>query len=90
MATATSVLEAHDVPEAMDLVRMHSRPIHLLLLGMSFDDTLVTTLKPYRPDMHVLRVSGDQTQPIGAGVLTLESAPEMVRQFFNAPKSDGG
>ena len=90
MATATSVLEAHDVPEATDLVRMHSRPIHLLLLGLSFDDAVTATLKQYRPSMHTLRGAGDQTQPIGAGVLTLESAPEMIRQFFNMPKSDEG
>jgi hypothetical protein len=82
------VLEAHDVPKAFELVRMHSRPIHLLIMGMSFDETLAPTLKPYRPNMHALRVAADQTQPIGAGVLTLESAPEMIRQFFNMRKSD--
>jgi CheY-like chemotaxis protein len=82
------VLEAHDVPKAFELVRMHSRLIHLLLMGMSFDDAVAATLKTYRPNMHVLRVTGDQTHPTGAGVATLESAPDMVRQFFATPKSD--
>jgi hypothetical protein len=58
-------------------------------MGLSFDDTVATTIKQYRPNLHVLRVTGDQTQSTREGVLTLESAPEMIRQFFATPKGDG-
>jgi DNA-binding response OmpR family regulator len=84
------VLEAQDVPKAIDLVKMQSRPIHLLLMGLSFDDAIATTIRQYRPNLHVLRVTGSRRQPAREGVLTLESAPEMIRQFFTAPQSDGG
>ena len=76
------------MPKAIDLVKMQSRPIHLLLMGLSFDDAIATTIRQYRPNLHVLRVTGDQTQSTREGVLTLESAPEMIRQFFNMRKSD--
>jgi DNA-binding response OmpR family regulator len=46
------VLEAHDVPSVLGIARVHSRPIHLLLIDVSIDNhTLAALRKPYRPEM---------------------------------------
>jgi CheY-like chemotaxis protein len=51
------VLEADDEIEAIEIARVHSRPIHLLLTGEDLDSrTLAATLKHFRPQMEVLFV----------------------------------
>ena len=52
------VLIAHDANEALEIARVHSRPIHLLLADESLDGrSLAATLKQYRPNMHVLFIT---------------------------------
>src|SRR4051812_42639056 len=52
------VLVAHDPAEALEITRLHSRPIHLLLAEDGLDGrTLASTLKQYRPNMQVLFVT---------------------------------
>ncbi len=49
------VLEAANGTEALNVVRLHSRPIQLMLTdGGVTGHTLATTLQKYRPDMCVL------------------------------------
>lgn len=58
------VLVAGDAGKALNIVRMHSRPIHVLLASENEEGrTLVATLKQYRPNMAVLfvrRSNGDE------------------------------
>ena len=54
------VLEAKSSEQALAIVRTHSRPIHLLLLGLGPDTlTIASTLKQYRPSMKTLFVNAD-------------------------------
>jgi len=49
------VLVARDGGEALEVVRTHSRPIHLMITPDNMDGrTLAGTLKHYRPNMRVL------------------------------------
>jgi CheY-like chemotaxis protein len=48
------VLEADDGAEALRIVRVHSRPIQLMLTGENLDgQMLATTVRQYRRDMRV-------------------------------------
>ena len=80
------VLEAHDGASAMDIVRTHSRPIHLTLISTNMNKgVLAAALKQYRPEMNVLLVARNQH-----GQLPNVSTPEIVlakvRAFFKRPK----
>ena len=56
-----NVLEAYTQTDLLDVVRYHSRPIHLLLMDMSNDNRfLAALLKQYRPTMQVLYVGHDE------------------------------
>jgi hypothetical protein len=71
------VLEASDRMEAISITRMHSRPIHLLLIGPSSNSrSLAGLLQQYRPKMNVLVVGEDHTD------LDPPSVLEKVRQLF--------
>lgn len=49
------VLEAQDGVEALEIARVHSRPIHLMVTGVDMDGrTLAATLKHFRPQMEVM------------------------------------
>lgn len=72
-----NVLEAHDWSNVFDFVKIHSRPIHLLLADVSMD-ARVPILKQYRSELQVLFV----TKPVNAhDVLT------KVRQLLGSPPS---
>jgi CheY-like chemotaxis protein len=86
------VLVAHDATEALEITRVHSRPIHLFLTGEGLDGrTLASTLKLYRPSMHVLFVSRcvqlDLTD-VGKTDTTLEQVRQCVQPPSSAPGSD--
>lgn len=52
------ILEAHNGPEALQIARVHSRAIHLLLTADNVDGrTLAANLTLYRPAMLVLYLS---------------------------------
>ena len=52
------ILEAQNAGAASEIVIRHSRRIHLLLADDSDDSRARSaTLKPYRPDMHVIHLS---------------------------------
>jgi DNA-binding response OmpR family regulator len=77
------VLVAHDAAEALEITRVHSRPIHLLLTGEGLDGrTLAATLKQYRPHMQVLfitpcmRLNGGEA---GNSDTTLDMVRECVK-----------
>jgi CheY-like chemotaxis protein len=54
------VLEAEDAAEALEVVKIHSRPIHLMLTSAGpHSQNLAATVKPYRPHMGVIFVSSD-------------------------------
>jgi CheY-like chemotaxis protein len=73
------VLEAEDDSEAIELVKMHSRPIHLLLAGEgSAGRSLAMTVKPYRPAMRVLFVSVN-SKSHGADVLVPDAVVERIQ-----------
>lgn len=49
------VLQAQDQVDAIEIARVHSRPIQLMLAAESIDDrSLVARIKMYRPCMDVL------------------------------------
>ena len=69
------VLEAGDWDHLLDVVRVHSRPIHLLLTDVSMESH-VPILKKHRSEMHVLIVQ----KPVDVkGVLA------RVRQLLGSP-----
>jgi CheY-like chemotaxis protein len=81
------VLQAQDGPEAVEIVRLHSRPIQLMLTAESVDArALAATLKKYRPDMRVLFVARyvDKEAP---NSLTAGTALAAVLQLLNPPRS---
>lgn len=77
------VLVAHDAAEALEITRVHSRPIHLLLTEDGLDGrTLASTLKQYRPNMHVLFLTQClqlDTASVGKADTTLERVRECVK-----------
>jgi len=49
------VLTARDSAQALEIVKIHSRPIQLMLTGESMrGHTLATTIKQYRPNITIL------------------------------------
>ena len=54
------VLGAEDASEALEVVKIHSRPIHVMLTEASpHGRNLAATVKPYRPHMEVVFVTSD-------------------------------
>lgn len=59
------VLESHDENETMDIIRLHSRPIHVMLIDESvFGRNLASRLNPYRPQMRVVFMDWDARQNV--------------------------
>jgi CheY-like chemotaxis protein len=76
------VLEAHNSPSALDIVRTHSRPIHLLLINENADHRILAhELQEYRREMNVLFVGQPQHKTL-SDVLTPEMALAKARAFF--------
>jgi hypothetical protein len=75
------VLEAQNASDALSFVRMHSRPIHVLLMSVSFGNSLAQLLQQYRQGIGILWIGRDDTQP--DDVSTPELALERVRHFFH-------
>lgn len=75
------VLVAHDAAEALEITRVHSRPIHLLLTEDGLDGrTLASALKQFRPDMRVLFLTLQLgTAGVGKSDATLERVRECVK-----------
>ena len=71
------VLEAHDWEHVFDVVRVHSRPIHLLLVDESMD-AHVPILKKHRSELQVMFVK----KPVDADVVLAK-----VRQLLGSPPS---
>ncbi len=71
------VLEAHDWERVFNVVRMHSRPIHLLLVNESMD-AHVSILKEHRSELQVMFVK----KPVDADVVLAK-----VRQLLGSPPS---
>jgi hypothetical protein len=75
------VLEARDRNDVFDLVRTHSRAIHLLVTTDDLGDaTLHAQLHPYRPGIGVMILSNEE-------MLVPELALSRVRRFFETPPS---
>ena len=71
------VLEADDWEHVFDVVRVHSRPIHLLLVDVSMD-ARVPILKEHRSELQVVFVK----KPVDADVVLAK-----VRQLLGSPPS---
>jgi hypothetical protein len=71
------VLEADNWEHVFDVVRLHSRPIHLLLANVSMD-AHVPILKQHRSELQVLFVK----KPVDADVVLAN-----VRQLVGSPPS---
>jgi DNA-binding response OmpR family regulator len=69
------VLEAHDWDQLFYVVRVHSRPIHLLLADASMDDR-VPILKQHRSELQVVLVK----KPVDA-----DDVLARVRQLLGSP-----
>jgi CheY-like chemotaxis protein len=80
------VLEAEMASRAMELVISHSRPIQVLLAEKNLDDIgLLETLKRYRPQMHILLVTGDANAS-GPDVLAVDTALAKTKELLDLPK----
>ena len=76
------VLDAQGWTSAFNLIRSHSRPIHLLLTNMRRARlNLAETLKPYRPELRVLFVAQYPSE-ILPNVLHPDAALAKIREFF--------
>jgi hypothetical protein len=71
------VLEAHDWERVVDVVRVHSRPIHLLLVNESMDADM-SILKEHRSELQVMVVK----KPVDADVVLAK-----VRHLLGSPPS---
>ena len=79
------VLVAQDGAEAIEVVRIHSRPIHLMLTADSMDGrTLAATLKQYRPKMQVL-FHARCAEDMGPDTLRSNVALARVRELLKPP-----
>ena len=57
------VLECHNESEALDIARIHSRPIHVMLVdGDRYGRDLGSKLIPYRPHMRILFINSTATE----------------------------
>jgi len=82
------VLEASDGAEALDIARVHSRRIHLMLTDGDADGrTLAATLKQYRPDMQVLFVTRHAKESV-RDLLAPDQALNRVRELVEPPRRD--
>ena len=52
-----NVLEAHDWTSALTFIRVHSRPIHVLLANVCRKGVDAAAILKFRPDLHVLFIS---------------------------------
>lgn len=81
------VLEAKDEADALDIVRIHSRHIHLMLAG---DDVggraLATKLQRYRPRMRVLFVTRNPKDGV-SDLLAPDRAVARVQELVKPPRS---
>jgi hypothetical protein len=71
------VLEAMDWEHVFDMIRVHSRSIHLLLVDVSMDDR-VPILKEHRSELRVMFVK----KPVDADIVSAQ-----VRQLLGSPPS---
>ena len=79
------VLEAKDAIETVEIARVHSRPIHLMLTDESTNSrSLAATLKQYRPHMSVLFITPHAT--IGVpNVLSSDKVLAKIRASLEPP-----
>ena len=71
------VLEVHQWSKVFDLIRVHSRPIHLILADVSISSR-VPILEGHRAELQVVFVK----KPVDADVVLAE-----VRQLLGSPPS---
>ena len=80
------VLEARDWSEALDIIKIHSRPIQVLLTGMDKCSVEMSgTAKLYRPEMQVLLVSQHPLEN-HPNVQDPDSVLRMLRGFLKPGK----
>jgi CheY-like chemotaxis protein len=83
------VLVARDEPEAVEIARLHSRPIHILLTVESRDGRmLAATLKQYRPNMRSLFITR-RADYEADDLLRSESALLKVKELLKPPGNLG-
>ena len=81
------VLVAQRGPEAIEIARVHSRPIHLMLTDDSIDSrTLAATVKQYRSDMRVLFIARCARED-DPDLLTSDTALARVRELLDIPRN---
>ena len=81
------VLEAQDAAEALEVVKIHSRPIDLMLTEEGPEGrTLATTLQQYRPKMSVVFVAVGMGES-GPSLRTLDAALTRVQDLLKPPKA---
>ena len=76
------ILEEYNAASALHILRIHSRPVHLMLLSKSISGgVLASALKQYRPETKVLLVAQRQDELLH-DVVTPENVLARVREFF--------
>jgi DNA-binding response OmpR family regulator len=83
------VLEAHDGPSALCIARIHSRPIHLLLMDVDIDSHTSASLRQYRPEMSVLYITRHPHEAL-QDALDKETVLAKVQAFFGASGQSAG
>jgi len=80
------VLEADSLGRVLDVVKVHSRPIHLLLLDVQIGDAAwATLLNRYRPDMQILFVMSSSHE-VRTEALPPHAALAKARELLKLPK----
>src|SRR5437016_2455666 len=82
------VLQARNEAEALDVVRIHSRPIHLMLTNGSPDGrALALTVKQYRRQIIVLFVTANRHERDG-DLFSPDEAVLKVRELVSPPRKE--
>ena len=83
------VLEARDDGEALERVKIHSRHIHVLLIGADPNSRILASrLKPYRPGMEIIFVSGE-TEGMADDVLPPDLALDRIHRSIHSSTPTG-
>lgn len=79
------VLQAMDTSEAIEIARVHSRPIHVMIAEESVDSRgLAATLKQYRPQMRVLFLTRFAI-PGRPELSSIEGALSKIQEILSLP-----
>jgi|SRR5579883_2054622 len=86
------LLHAADAAEAIEIARVHSRPIHIMIAEENVDSrSLAATLKLYRPQMRVLfltQFTSSDKPDLANPETAMAKVRDLLLPFHLGPKSE--